>query len=100
MARLFYIAAQEIKQIIVNLGAEPRNSGSLGWLGCFLLLRKKSNKQFQILGQSPEMEEPGRGSGCFLLLRKKSYKIFKNLRAKPRNGGASDGSGLARCVLR
>ncbi len=26
------IAAQEIKQINLNLGAEPRNSGSLGWL--------------------------------------------------------------------
>ena len=45
-ARLFFIAAQEIKQIILNLGAEPRNSGSLGWLGCFVLLRKKSNKLF------------------------------------------------------
>ena len=30
MARLFFIAAQEIKQIILNLGARPRNSGSLG----------------------------------------------------------------------
>ena len=40
------IAAQEINQINLNLGAEPRNSGSLGRLGCFLLLRKKSFNTF------------------------------------------------------
>ena len=28
MARLFFIAAQEIKQIILNLGARPRNRGA------------------------------------------------------------------------
>ena len=93
MARLFYIAAQEIKQIIVNLGARPRNGGALGGSGVFYCCARNQTNNFKswgraqkwkslgaalvvfyccarnhtrylkILGQSPEMEEPRMAPG-------------------------------------
>ena len=53
MARLFFIAAQEIKQIISNLGAEPRNSGSLGAARLFFIAAQEIKQIILNLGARP-----------------------------------------------
>ena len=63
------IAAQEIKQINLNLGAEPRNSGSLGWLRAraVLLLGTQITWMTQILEPFLALLFQGFAPGFFYL---------------------------------